>query len=145
VAAIEPPADTTEGLAAAAAAVGDRWTLQIVGALLDAGPLRFGELRARVAGIAPNVLAARLRHLEAEGLVSADAYSRRPPRFAYELTVAGRELGAALFLLARWGAERAGADPPRHAACCTPLEARVWCPACGVPVDGDEPDELHVV
>ena len=145
MAAIEPAANTTDGLAAAAAAVGDRWTLQIIGALLDAGPLRFGELRGRVAGIAPNVLAARLRHLEAEGLVSSDAYSRRPPRFAYELTGPGRDLGAALLLLARWGAERTGADPPRHAACGTPLEARLWCPVCALPIGGDEPDELHVV
>src|SRR5205807_6857565 len=50
-------------LADALAAVGDRWTLLLIAALLD-GPLRFGELQDEVVGIAPNVLSQRLRQLE---------------------------------------------------------------------------------
>src|ERR1700735_3941704 len=72
-------------LADALAAVGDRWTLLLVAALLD-GPRRFGELQAEVDGIAPNVLTQRLRALERGALVVARPYSERPPRFVYELT-----------------------------------------------------------
>ena len=113
--------------------VGDRWTLLVVEALLD-GPRRFGDLQEAVAGIAPNILTQRLRRLEREGLVVAQPYSERPPRFVYELTAAGRELAGALRLLADWGARHSGAEPLRHAACGTPLEARWYCPTCDAPV-----------
>jgi DNA-binding HxlR family transcriptional regulator len=130
-------------LAAALDAVGDRWTLLLVEALLD-GPRRFGDLEEGLQGIAPNVLSQRLRRLEGEGLVIADPYSERPPRFVYELTAAGRELAGALRLLADWGARhREGADPPRHAACGSPVEARWWCPTCERPVDEEEAADLH--
>src|SRR3954449_6719152 len=82
--------------------VGDRWTLLIVEALLD-GPRRFGDLQEVVEGIAPNILTQRLRHLEREAIVLSRPYSERPPRLAYELTSAGRELAGALRLLGDWG------------------------------------------
>jgi DNA-binding HxlR family transcriptional regulator len=130
-------------LAAALDSVGDRWTLLLVEALLD-GPRRFGELQENLTGIAPNVLSQRLRRLEGEGLAVAEAYSERPPRFVYELTAGGRELAGALRLLADWGARhRDAAEPPRHAACGSPVEARWWCPVCERPVDEDEAADLH--
>jgi DNA-binding HxlR family transcriptional regulator len=130
-------------LADALAAVGDRWTLLVVAALLDA-PRRFGELQQEVHGIAPNVLAQRLRQLERHALIVARPYSDRPPRFVYELSVAGRELAGALRLLAGWGARNAeGAEAPRHSVCGTPIEARWWCPSCERPVSDDEAEELH--
>ena len=58
----------TSGLDAAMAAVGDRWTLLVVDALLD-GPRRFSELQEAIPRVAPNVLTARLRRLEEQGLV----------------------------------------------------------------------------
>src|SRR5581483_6866211 len=93
-------------LADALSAVGDRWTLLIVAALLD-GPRRFGELQDEVGGIAPNVLTQRLRALERNALLVARPYSDRPPRFVYELSASGRELAGALRLLAGWGARNA--------------------------------------
>lgn len=130
-------------LAAALAAVGDRWTLQVVAALLD-GPRRFGDLERELDGIAPNVLTSRLRHLESHGLVLAEPYSERPPRFVYELTSAGRGLAGALRLLEDWGARhREGAEPPRHAACGTEMEATWYCPTCERPVDEREAADLH--
>jgi DNA-binding HxlR family transcriptional regulator len=109
--------------------VGDRWSFLLVDALLD-GPRRFGELQAAVAGIATNVLTQRLRSLEATRIVVARPYSARPPRMAYELTSAGRELAGALRLLAQWGADTQMAPTASHLACGTPLEARWWCPTC---------------
>src|SRR4026207_2581394 len=81
-------------LAAALERVGDRWSLLLVEALLP-GPRRFGELEEAVSGIAPNILADRLRRLESERIVSATPYSERPPRFAYALTDEGAELAGA--------------------------------------------------
>jgi DNA-binding HxlR family transcriptional regulator len=130
-------------LAAALATVGDRWTLHVVAALLD-GPRRFGDLQEEVSGIAPNVLTQRLRRLEETGLVIAQPYSERPPRYVYELSEAGRGLAGVLRLLADWGARHSGAEPPRHAACGTPLEAVWYCPVCEAPVDpGGAGEDLH--
>lgn len=134
---------TTGGAAldSALSRVGDRWSLLIVDALL-AGPRRFGELQEEMPGIAPNVLSARLKHLEREGVVVARPYSRRPPRSSYELTAAGVELGGALRLLSQWGAA-GGAEPLRHPSCGTPLEARWFCPTCDRAVEEHEGSGLR--
>ena len=130
-------------LADAVERVGDRWTLLVVDALLE-GPARYGELQDAVGGISPNVLAQRLKHLEAEGLVLATPYQERPRRFAYELTERGRELGDVLTLLAQWGSAGTAADERalRHDVCGTPVEVRRWCPTCERVVD-DEASDLH--
>jgi DNA-binding HxlR family transcriptional regulator len=138
-----PENPARSALADALAAVGDRWTLLLVAALLER-PLRFGELQTQVHGIAPNVLTQRLRALERNALVVARLYSERPPRFVYELSAAGQELAGALRLLAGWGARNAeGASAPRHAVCGTPMEARWWCPTCQRPAGDEDGDELH--
>jgi DNA-binding HxlR family transcriptional regulator len=139
-----PPA-VASPLDEATARVGDRWTLLLVQALLE-GPRRFNELLEALPGIAPNVLSQRLKHLERERVLVGQPYSRRPPRFAYELTAAGRELAGALRLLAQWGADRSGAPDPgslRHLTCGTPLEARWYCPTCAHPVDDDDAGDLR--
>ena len=130
-------------LGEALAAVGDRWTLLLVQALLD-GPRRFNELLEALPGIASNVLSQRLKHLEREAVVVSQPYSRRPPRFAYELTGSGRELAGALRLLSQWGARHSEAEPVRHDACGTALEARWYCPTCGETVDDPGEDVHHV-
>jgi DNA-binding HxlR family transcriptional regulator len=138
-----PEDPSRSALADALAAVGDRWTLLLIAALLD-GPRRFGELQDEVSGIAPNVLTQRLRQLERNALVIARPYSERLPRFVYELSTAGQELAGVLRLLAGWGARNAeGAAAPRHSVCGTPMEARWWCPTCERPVSDDEGEELH--
>ena len=137
------PDGSRAALADALAAVGDRWTLLIVAALLE-GPRRFGELQDEVDGIAPTVLTQRLRALERNALVITRPYSERPPRFVYELSAAGRELADALRLLAGWGARNAEEPSgPRHAVCGTPMQAVWWCPTCERPVSDDEGEELH--
>ena len=128
-------------LADALERVGDRWTLLVVAALLD-GPRRFNELQEALEGIAPHILSARLKALIEHALVVPHPYQERPPRFVYELSEGGRELAGALRLLADWGARSAGgAEPLRHQACGSALEARWWCATCEAPVDDavDEP------
>jgi DNA-binding HxlR family transcriptional regulator len=135
------PVAANSPLAAALARVGDRWSLLLIEALLE-GPRRFGELSE--AGIAPNILADRLRRLEGERIVRATPYSERPPRFTYALTDEGNELAGVLRLLADWGSRgSASAEPMRHALCGTPVEARLWCPTCARSLDEPEADELR--
>jgi len=83
------------------ARIANKWTAMIVIAL-DGGPLRFGELRAAVAGISGKVLADTLRDLERDGLVRRDAYDEMPPRVDYELTRLGATLREPLRALATW-------------------------------------------
>jgi DNA-binding HxlR family transcriptional regulator len=132
-------------LSAALERVGDRWSLLLIEALLD-GPRRFGELSEAVEGIAPNILSERLKRLEGERVIRATPYSERPPRFSYALTDEGQELAGVLRLLADWGARGSThAEPMRHAACGTPVEARLWCPTCARSVDEPEADGLSFV
>lgn len=82
--------------------VGERWTLLLVRELLT-GPKRFGDLQHSLRGLGTGLLAARMKHLEREGLVRKivlPAPARTP---AYALTDAGEELGPAVLALARWG------------------------------------------
>jgi DNA-binding HxlR family transcriptional regulator len=120
-------------LQAALDRVGDRWSLLVVDALLD-GPRRFGELRDALPGIAANILTDRLRRLERERILVSAPYSTRPPRMEYALTGDGRDLASALRLLAAWGSRRTGGEPLRHDRCGTAVEARWFCPTCGVAV-----------
>jgi DNA-binding HxlR family transcriptional regulator len=134
-------AEEPNGLAAAVEEVGDRWSLQVVDVLL-AAPRTFGQLEGAVAGIAASTLSARLKALEASGIVVAVPYSERPLRYGYELSASGRELAGALRLLTSWGVERRGGEPlVRHDVCGTPAEVRWWCPTCEQPAD--DVTDLH--
>ncbi len=124
-------------LEAALDRVGDRWSLLVVDALLE-GPRRFGALREALPGIAANILTDRLRRLEREQILVSTPYSTRPPRMEYTLTGDGRDLASALRLLADWGSRRTGGEPLRHDRCGTPVEARWFCPTCGVAVTDAE-------
>lgn len=95
-------------LAAALEIVGPRWALLIVEQLLD-GPQRYGDLQ-RELGMGTNMLAIRLRELEAAGVLF-----RLPLRHntrAYALTDRGRTLRPAIEALARWGAGPGHAEGP---------------------------------
>jgi len=82
--------------------VGERWTLLIVRELL-AGPQRFTDLHGALGGIPRNLLADRLRDLEAEGLLARAELPPPAARTVYELTAAGRDLLPVIGALARWG------------------------------------------
>lgn len=132
----------TSALDAALERVGDRWSLLIVEALLE-GPLRFGELEAAVAGIAPNILTERLRRLETGRVITGRPYSHKPVRLAYSLTDDGRELAGVLRLLATWGAGGDTAETLRHLECGSALEARWFCATCARPVGDEEASSLR--
>ena len=88
------------------AVLGGKWKTVML-AHLKQGPLRYGDLRARIPLLADKVLNDRLRELEAEGLVSRHKAGRRGSPSTYELTRRGRSLGAVLQALYDWGDEAA--------------------------------------
>lgn len=90
--------------------VGDRWTLLIVRELLI-GPRRFAELLQALPGIATNLLVARLRQLEADGIIERSDHPPRSPMVTYRLSALGRALEPAVFGLIRWGAAWMAAGP----------------------------------
>jgi DNA-binding HxlR family transcriptional regulator len=83
--------------------VGERWSLVIVRELLK-GPKRYTDLIDGMPGIGTNILAARLRDLEAGGIVQKRKLPPPAASTVYELTEYGRELEEPLYALARWGA-----------------------------------------
>jgi DNA-binding HxlR family transcriptional regulator len=83
--------------------VGERWALVIVRELLK-GPKRYTDLLEGMAGVGTNVLASRLRELEANGIVEKRKLPPPAASTVYELTDYGRELEEPLYALARWGA-----------------------------------------
>lgn len=98
-------------IAHALGAVGERWTLLLVRELMT-GPKRYTDLADGLPGIGTNVLAARLKELEASGVLTR---RRLPPPAAssvYELTEYGHALRPVLHELARWGARTLGPPPP---------------------------------
>jgi len=91
-------------LAKALDIVGDRWTLLIVRELLIRERCRYTDLLRGLPGIATNMLAERLRELEAAGIVARE---EAPPPVAtslFGLTERGRELEPTLLQLGSWGA-----------------------------------------
>ena len=89
--------------------IADKWTLMIHGTL-EAGPMRFSDLRDALGGISPKVLTQALRALERDGLISRRAYRQVPPKVEYSLTDDGRSLNAALGPLGEWGSARIARD-----------------------------------
>ena len=82
--------------------LGDRWTLVVVRDLL-LGKSRYGEFQASPEGIPTNILAERLKRLEASGIVERLAYQERPLRHEYRLTEKGQELRVVVRALREWG------------------------------------------
>lgn len=89
-------------LAKALDVLGERWTLLIVRELLS-GPKRYTDLRHGLAGLATDLLAARLRELQQAGVVDRREVPPPTPATVYELTARGYALKPAILELARWG------------------------------------------
>lgn len=82
--------------------VGDKWSLLVVRDLLH-GKHTYGELAGSPERIPTNILADRLKRLEAAGIIVSSPYQQRPTRYAYMLTRKGAALGDVLLAFVRWG------------------------------------------
>ena len=85
--------------------IGERWTILLLRDLLLQGPRRFQHFQESLPGVAPNILSARLKSLEENGLVQRQLYSDRPPRVEYVLTEKGKSLGPVVKAMREWGAK----------------------------------------
>ncbi len=83
------------GLAKGLDVIGDRWVLLVVRELLN-GPRRYGELLDGLPGISTNLLAERLRTMQADGLVAKTQGDR------YALTERGEGLRDVVYAIGRW-------------------------------------------
>jgi DNA-binding HxlR family transcriptional regulator len=88
--------------------IGERWTILVLRDLYLKGPRRYQDLQDSLAGAAPNTLSARLKAMEAHGLIERKLYSEHPPRLEYHLTEKGKSLAPVLKALRDWG-EKQGA------------------------------------
>ncbi|MBF8189021.1 helix-turn-helix transcriptional regulator [Nonomuraea sp. K274] len=120
-------------IAQAAGVVAEPWTPLILRDVF-LGLRRFDDLVADL-GISRNLLARRLEHLIAAGVVEKHPYQERPVRHEYVLTDAGRDIVPALLTLMAWGdrwSTPPGGPPALLVHSCgerfTPV---VTCPHCG--------------
>lgn len=92
------------GLAKALDLIGDRWSLLIVREILARNSCRYADLKKGLPGIATNLLASRLRALEADGIVQRTRAGPPVSTHLFELTDWGRKLEPVIEQLARWAA-----------------------------------------
>lgn len=88
----------------AIAVLGRQWNALILNVLQE-GALRFSELSGRAKGPGDKVLSARLKDLEARGLLVRHVDPGPPVRVSYELTRQGRTFGELAQAIERWGRE----------------------------------------
>jgi DNA-binding HxlR family transcriptional regulator len=125
--------------------IGDWWSPLIVRDLF-LGVARFDELVEDL-GISRNLLTRRLNGLVRNGIVERRAYQRKPKRYAYRLTEAGRDLVPAILALTAWGDRwaRPKEGSPMlfvHRTCGRRFEPQVTCSACGEVVSADAVETL---
>jgi DNA-binding HxlR family transcriptional regulator len=83
--------------------LGDRWSLLIVRDMMVRGFRAFKEFEGSGEGIATNILAGRLRRLEAAKIIQSEADHRDGRKVSYQLTKKGIELAPVLLDLLIWG------------------------------------------
>jgi DNA-binding HxlR family transcriptional regulator len=93
--------------------LGDRWSLLMIRDLMVRGFRTFKEFQGSTEGIATNILADRLRKLEAAGIVMAEAEETDARRVNYRLTEKGIDLAPVLLELLIWGARHEETGAPR--------------------------------
>ncbi|HEV2118410.1 MAG TPA: helix-turn-helix domain-containing protein [Terriglobales bacterium] len=92
--------------------LGDRWSLLIIRDLMVRGFRMFKEFETAGEGIATNILADRLRRLEAAGIITEEAEKADRRRVNYRLTEKGLDLAPVLLDLLIWGSRHEEAQTP---------------------------------
>jgi DNA-binding HxlR family transcriptional regulator len=130
--------DTLCPVARSQAVIGDRWAVLIVRELFM-GNRRFDSLLAQ-SQATPQMLSARLKRLEADGMIQRNRYMDKPPRYEYELTEMGRAFYPVILALREWG-ETWCKSPDEdvavrytHLTCGHDAGVGTVCEACGEPL-----------
>ena len=85
--------------------LGGKWTASILWHLKD-GPVRFNDLARMIGGASKKMVAERLRHLEAHGLIAREVKQSAPVSVEYSATARGHEALEALDMLRQWSEAR---------------------------------------
>ncbi|MBE7169499.1 MAG: helix-turn-helix transcriptional regulator [Williamsia sp.] len=93
---------TLNAVADALYAIGGKWKLKIVVALMH-GDKRFNELQRLIEGISAKMLSTELKELEINGFVKRHVFTGKPVVVTYELTAYAETLDAVLQTLSEWG------------------------------------------
>ena len=132
---VRPPRDAVE---LAIDVLSDRWTFLILREAFF-GVRRYGQMQ-RDLGIARNVLADRLRHLVADGMLERVRYRTDPDWYEYRLTERALDLYPAIVALMRW-ADKHLADGEDiadvqliHRSCGKPADPYLACAHCHEPL-----------
>ena len=83
---------------------GDGWTLLVLRDLILHGKRRYSEFLASAEKIASNILAERLKRLEAHGIIERTPDPEDGRRVLYSVTEKGLSLTPVLLEIAAWGA-----------------------------------------
>ncbi|MGR9234840.1 winged helix-turn-helix transcriptional regulator (plasmid) [Rhizobium leguminosarum] len=132
---------------AALKVIGEKWALLALREIA-LGQHRFDDIVFNT-GAPRDVLATRLKTLEAAGVVRRQLYQERPARHEYHLSEAGEQLFGVLHAIRDWG-DRFARDDPQNIAtfshsCGAKLHVEIRCAACGEPVvPGDVAADRHV-
>jgi DNA-binding HxlR family transcriptional regulator len=134
--------DTLCPVSRSTALIGDRWSLLVIRELFM-GVSRFVDLQAQT-GATPQMLTARLKRLEADGLVQKRPSATEPRRHEYALTEKGAGLLPVLLALRSWGerwcksAEEGVALRTTHRTCGAEVGVDGVCHTCARPVAWSE-------
>ena len=94
--------------------LGDKWTLLVIRDFFR-GKHRYGEFAESPEGIPTNILADRLKRLEAAGIIKKELYQTNPPRAEYFITTKGASLGRVLKSMREWAEEHVpGVESPER-------------------------------
>ena len=93
--------------------LGDKWTLLVVRDLL-LGKTTYTGFQKSPEGIPTNILAERLKRLQAAGIIEKSQYQERPVRYAYHLTEKGNDLRPVLSAMIDWGNKYIPGTVPRE-------------------------------
>jgi len=99
---LSPPPPNDCPLSKCMEVLGGAWTPNIIWNL-SGGPRRFNELRIDIPRVSAKVLTARLRALEAKGVVLREVKPTSPPSVEYSLTDLGEQLVPAINAIADVG------------------------------------------
>ncbi len=130
--------DTLCPVSRSTALIGDRWSLLVIRELFMGGS-RFLDLQVQT-GATPQMLTARLKRLEADGLVRKRPSAGEARRHEYALTEKGADLLPVLLALRGWGEkwckspEEGVALRTTHRTCGAEVGIDGVCPACNRPV-----------
>lgn len=84
--------------------LGDRWSLLIIRDMMVRGSRTFKEFLGSDEGIATNMLADRLRRLEAHGIIASEPDPSDGRKLIYSLTAKGIDLAPVLTEMVLWAA-----------------------------------------